>query len=280
MKSIKDILTKNVGYLAVALICGAFLLTSFIEIGKTGKSPEKIIADSAATFILGMSINSLLGIQGDLTGERDEKMLSTRALHSETVERISPIIEGLDAWCNEQNARALLAERTKILAAAGLKYSDCFDSEGVALPLPEREGLTKRELKYIKRCYRRACRLELSELTAGELTSESGKAGDPNYLGPTKGEFAGITFLKDVASKIAIAAVVGYYGVEFMQDFNYAELIWRAFQVAVLLITGIIRMFKQYVFVTETYRARIVKKIDNLQKYENDKKKEKEKCQA
>jgi len=32
-------------------------------------------------------------------------------------------------------------------------------------------------------------------------------------------------------------------------------------------------MFKQYVFVTETYRARIVKKIDNLQKFENDEKK-------
>jgi len=273
MKSVKDILIKNVGYLAVLLISAAFLLTSLIEIGNTGKTPEEILADGAATFILGISINTLLGIQGDLNGESDEKMLSTRALHSETVERISPFIERLDDWCNRRNAEALLAERTRILAAAGLKYSDCFESDGVAKPLPKREGADKWEKRRRRRCYRRACRLKISMLTAGELTSEGGRAGDPNYLGPKKGEFNGITTVKDVVSKLLIAAVTGYYGVRFIQDFSYAELIWCAFQLAVLLITGIIRMFKQYVFVTETYRARIVKKIDNLQKFENDEKK-------
>ena len=52
-------------------------------------------------------------------------------------------------------------------------------------------------------------------------------------------------------------------------DVDYARLIWTTLQVALFLAMGVITMFKAYNFVVDEFRGRIVKKIDNLQKFDN-----------
>ncbi len=275
MKNYREFITKNIGYAAVALVCLVWMCMSFVAMGKTGKSVHEIISDSSLSLCMGVSINYLLGIQGSMNGERDERMISTRALHGATVERISPYIERLDGWCANKNAEALKTERTKLLAAAGLKYSDCFDSDGVAQPYtPNTVRLKNKlqradELRRIK-IYRRAVKLRLSLLSSSELTGEGGRSGDPNYLGPTKAQYQMRSGIQDIASKIAMSLVFGYYAVDLVKEFNYASLIWRGLQVCIFLVMGIIKMYNFYNFTVEDYRGRIIKKIDNLQKFEND----------
>ena len=279
MKDIKDFLYKYLGIISVALICAVFMATAFIEMGRTGKTPGEIISESAITFILGLCIDSLLDIQGIINGERDERVIKTLTLHNDTVVRISPFIERLDDWCAHKNTEALCAQRTKLLAAEGLKYSDCFDSDGVAKPfIPDKEKLKNKYLKRAerrkRRCYRKAVRLKLTPLCAGELTSEGSRGDDPYYMGRSKSQYSSQMRIKDVLSKLCTAGVLGYYGVSLLTDFDPAVLIWRAVQVATLLLMGIIKMFNSQMYMTDEYRGRVIKKIDYLQKFENDLKKE------
>lgn len=275
IKKLKEILTQNIGYIAVGLVALIFMLTAFLEMGKTGKTIGEIITDGAVFFLLGCIINRMLDIQGLSEGERDERVVKTLKLHGETVERITPHIEELDDWCDEKNKAALKMQRKKILACECLQYSDFFDDDGIAKPFKfNKENMDNKllqaeeERKY--RCYQKAVKLKLTPLTSGDLTSEGGRADDPNYLGRTKIQYETQTRTWDVIMRLGSAAVFGYYTVDLIENFSYATIIWRALQLAMLLLMGAIRRQMSYNFMTDEYRSRIIKKIDNMQKFEND----------
>lgn len=275
IKKLKEILTQNLGYIAVGLVAIIFMLTAFLEMGKTGKTIGEIITDGAVFFLLGCIINRMLDLQGLSEGERDERVVNTLRLHGETVDRITPHLEELDTWCEEKNRDALKMQRKKILACECLKYSDFFDEEGVAKPFSfnkERmdNKLLKAEEERKYRCYQEAVQLKLTPLSAGDLTSEGGRADDPNYLGRTKIQYETQTRVWDIIMRAGSAVVFGYYSVDLIENFSYAAIIWRALQLAMLLLMGAIRRQMSYNFMTDEYRARIIKKIDNMQKFEND----------
>ena len=275
IKKLKEILTKNIGYIAVGLVAIIFMLTAFLEMGKTGKTIGEIITDGAVYFFLGCIINRMLDLQGLSEGERDERVVNTLKLHGETVDRIAPHIEELDDWCEEKNKAAIKMQRNKILACECLKYSDLFDEEGTAKPFPFSDKsvgskLLKAEEKRKYRCYQKAVQLKLTPLSAGDLTSEGGRADDPNYLGRTKIQYETQTRFWDIIMRSGSAVVFGYYTVDLIENFSYAAIIWRALQLAMLLLMGAIRRQMSYNFMTDEYRARIIKKIDNMQKFEND----------
>ena len=115
----------------------------------------------------------------------------------------------------------------------------------------------------------RSLRLKLTPITASGLTSEGGKKQDPYFFGRTKSQYERQTVAKDIISKIAVACLFGYYGAELVQDFSWASLIWKLLQVGIFVVMGVIKMYQSYMFVIDEYRGRIVKKIDNLQKFEN-----------
>ena len=262
------------GYFIVAFVCIIYMLTSYLTIDETGKSIERIIADSAIALFLGLFINIMLGLQGMMLGDRDDRVRSSAAEHEKTVLRISPHIDRLDAWCNEENARNYKLQRTKILARAGLKYDECFDEDGVALgwkPSEEsEEDKTARKIERKKeRAYKAAVKLKLTAISSGELTSDGGKQDDPFYFGRTKKQYETQSGLKDLVSKLGTAVIFGYYGVTLVEDFSYANLIWMGLQVATFLITGVIKLYKDYYYVVNEFRGRIIKKTDNLQKFEN-----------
>lgn len=270
----RDFLKKNIGYMVVGLVSAIYIATSVITMGKTGKTFGEIMADGAVVLFLGVFANRIFDLQGMMNGDREERVQETIRLHGEAVVRVSPYLDRLDKWCEEKNEEALKMQRTKILASEGMRYDDYFDEKGGAkLFVVNKDRLKDKFLRgdEIKRlrCFRKALRLKLTPLTASGLTSEGGKKQDPYYLGRTKSQYERGATISDVITKVIIACLFGYYGAELVQDFSYADLIWKALQIGIFFITGVIKMYQSYMFVVDEYRGRIVKKIDNLQMFEN-----------
>ena len=270
----RDFLKKNIGYMGVGLVSAIYIATSVITMGKTGKTFGEIMAVGAVVLFLGVFVNRIFDLQGMMNGDREERVQETIRLHGEAVVRVSPYLDRLDKWCEEKNEEALKMQRTKILASEGMRYDDYFDEKGGAkLFVVNKDRLKDKFLRgdEIKRlrCFRKALRLKLTPLTASGLTSEGGKKQDPYYLGRTKSQYERGATISDVITKVIIACLFGYYGAELVQDFSYADLIWKALQIGIFFITGVIKMYQSYMFVVDEYRGRIDKKIDNLQKFEN-----------
>ena len=267
-ESFKKFMSDAAGYVAVAAVSLVYIAMAVLVPGATGKSLGTIIADGVASFLLGVCINFNLNMQGILKGERSQKMLDTKTLHAETVTGLSGYMHLLDGWCADQNALALRTARGRILMQVGLRYSDCFDADGVPKPL-QLEGLDKNIAKRRKRAMKKAVRLRISQLSSAVLTGEGGRNDDPYDLGESVAGYIRHTNIKDVASKILIALVFGYFGVQLIESFSYAELIWRALQVAILLAMGVAKLTRAYLFMVDTYRGNIVRKINYLQSFGN-----------
>lgn len=272
----KDFIKNNAGYLAVGLICIVYVLTAVVAMGKTGKSAGAIIAESALAFIVGFVITRLFDVQGIIEGKRDSITVRTLEEHARTVERIEPHLDKLDGWCESENLAAAKTVRVRMLAASGMKYSDYYDSEGAPKPFVFKERETKAEKKDERKRYRVFCRslhLKLTRLSAGILTGEGEQHEDVNYLGQTERDYERAGAIKDILSKLLLAVVFGYYGVDMISDFSYAELIWRAVQVASYVCIGILKMNRSRRFILEGYCARVNKKTGYLKKFEIDVKK-------
>ncbi len=274
VERVKDFLAQNVGYFVVGLVCVIYLASAFITIGKTGKTVGEIIADGAISLALGLFINRVFDLQGMMNGDKEDKVQATYTLHNDTVVKISPYIDRLDDWCKTKNEENLKMQRTRILASEGMKYSDYFDESGAAKDFKVnkdklKDKILRKDEKNRIRCFRKALRLKLTPMTAGSLTSEGGKAQDPYFFGRTKAQYETESGLQDLVCKILICCIIGYYGVDIIRNFSYANLVWKALQVGLFLIMGVIKMYVSYVFVVEEYRGRIIKKIDNLQMFQN-----------
>lgn len=300
----KEFLSNCFGYIIVGITCVLYILTAVFILDPTGKTLGQIMGEGILSFCMGVSINHLLGVQGILNGMKTELMDKTMSLYAKTVEKISAIINKLSDWCHNKNCITYERQRTKILARAGLKYKDCFDKEGTAQYLDitceqvpinkDREKLknkatrqgekvrikslrqqnreSRKEYKYKKKCYWCAVKLKLSELHSNELTSEGGKKEDPNFLGHTINEYMKLSTFKDILAKICLAIVFGIYSIKLIDSFNWESLIWTGFQICTFLCFGLIKMRKSYMFITNDYRGRIIKKIDNLEEFDADNK--------
>lgn len=265
---VKDFVADSMGYLAVAFVTVVYLATAVFVPGFVQKSVWTIVAEGATGFALGIVVGHNLKLQGIMKGSRDKRMLATRKLHGETVERIAPFINRLDGWCAMQNDDALKRERTRILAAAGLRYEDCFDIDGVAREV-DLSGLPEETVKMRKKALKAARRTKMTPLSTATLTGDGGRSHDPFYFGETPEQYQRRTDMTDMASKIVMALIFGYFGVSMVEDFQFAELAWRALYVAILLALGSVKMVRAYLFVTDTYRGSVVQKINHLQSFEN-----------
>ncbi len=273
-EKVRDFFRNNLGYFIVGFVSVIYILTAFLRIDQTGKTPAQIIADGVISFFLGLFINRIFDFQGMMSGDREARVQATKEEHGALVLNISPYIDKLDDWCEEENKKNYRVQRTKLLARVGLKYDDCFDEGGVAKDwTPNEDNLKVKALarneKRKARVFLKAVNLKLTALSAGELTSEGGREQDPFYFGRTKAQYETQRGVGDIVSKLGMALIFGYYGVSLIENFDYARLIWTTLQVALFLVMGVIKMYQAYNFVVDEFRGRIVKKIDNLQKFDN-----------
>lgn len=276
MENTKRYFKQYIGYIVIVLACLIYIARGVITVEETGKTVAQILGDGFLALFFGVFINYVFELQGMMDGERNEKVIATNKSHADIVEDISPNIDKLDEWCDKKNKEALKNARVRILSAYGLKYDDCFDEEGVAKPLSllkeDMRLKTKEEKKMQKdkiACYKKACKVKLTLLTTNSLTSEGGREYDPYYLGQTKRQYKRKTTTMDLISKIGIACIFGYYGAKFVSSFSWAFLIWTGIQVVLFLIMGVVKLYTSYMFVIDDYRARVIKKIDNLTKFKD-----------
>ena len=265
-------LYKNAGYLAVLLISVVYITSSLVTISKTGKSIFEIIGTSVLSFIVGTLITSTFRSIGVSKGEISEEMISTNSLHCKAVEDITQYIDKLDTFCEAENKEALKRIRTKILAKVGLKYSECFNDNGIALEITIdcESGATKAQKKRIrqkKRAYNRAVNLKFKPLLASNLTSDGVNAENPFDFGNSKKAYTTQKNVTGTFSRVLTAIIVGYFSVSLATSIDYASLIWNALQIVMYIVGGVIQMYASYMWIKDDYRQSIIKKIDYLQKF-------------
>ena len=277
---LKDFMRGYIGYLAVAIICAAYIATAFVQIEATGKTTERVVADGMLYFILGILINRIFDAQGLMIGARDERVYETMKLHNEIVDRIYPFMNRLDDWCEERNNIAIKRVRRNYLSRHGMRYSDYFDEEGTAteFEFTKDTGIRRKIREYIKyRRFRHATKIKLTQITAGLLISDAGEADDPFSMGRSKPEYIKAATKKDIIIKSLTAMLFGYFGVSLITDFSWANLIWVALQSGILIGMGVFSMQTSIIYVTDEYRGRIIKKIDLLEQFETSIKEEEQK---
>ena len=310
----KEILFNCFGYIIVFITCLIYILTTIFVITPTGKNIGQIIGDGILAFLVGMAISYLLRVQGIINAMKDELVIKTMGIYATTIENVSGYVNKLDGWCHTKNELTYKQERTKLLARCGLKYDDCFTEEGRAKPfnydktiLPivkdkskmkdaisrESERIrianlkqinkeTEDDYKFKKKCYWGAVNLKLTELYSTDLTSESGKKNDPHNMGLQIKEYVSFTSAKDIVIRALIAIIFGVYGIVLIQSFSWIYLIWNCFQVCIFLMFGFLGMRMAYMFITNEYRGRIIKKINYLEEFaveiKSNEKKEGETC--
>lgn len=258
---LKTLFTDWIGYLAVAMASIVYVLSGLFVPGLTGKSVATILAEGALGFILGMAITCNMKLQGILKGKRSEELRATKELHAKTVQDISGEIDGLELWCADQNAQKLREVRTQILTVVGLRYADYFDEDGLAKT--NKSPLSKEQ----SRALRKARGAKISRLSTSVLTCDGEDAEDPFDFGETPAQYQRRTNITDGFTKLLTAGIFGYFGVDTVENFDLSSLVWRALFVVVLLALGVAKQMSAYLFVTDTYRGNIVKKINHLQIY-------------
>ena len=265
---VRDFIEGSVGYLSAALVAIVYVAAGLLIPGVNDKTLVDIIREGIVGFAMGVSMNFCLSLQGILKGKRSTKMENTVTAHGNAVTAVEPYIHRLDGWCEVQNARALKQERTRILMVAGLRYEDCFDGGGVPRDM-DFSILPDALRKMRMRAMRKATRLKLTPLSAASLTSEVGRDGDPFYFGESVEKYQARTNLKDAASKLIIAVGFGYFSVDMVLSMDVGALLWRALYVVLLLALGVSKLLRSYLFITDTYRGGIVKRINHLQAFKN-----------
>jgi hypothetical protein len=296
----KDTLSKIFGYIVIFITCALYVLTAIFILNPTGKTIWQILADGVLVFCMGITLDGLFKNQGVINGLGDELMNRTMVLYGSTIEKINPHLNKLNDWCAEKNKKTYKEQRTKILSRAGLVYNDYFFEDGTAktfdlkyekiviekdktaskkaektrikaLKVANKDN--KKVYKYKKHCYWSAVKLKLFELYPNDLTSEGSKREDPNDLGQTITNYLAVDSVKTIITKLGFAIVFGLYGITLIKGFSWEELIYRAFQICLFCAFGLVKMRKTRMFITNDYRARIIKKINNLEEFDADIKK-------
>lgn len=275
-EKLREMFIKNAGYIIAAFIAIAYIATSLITVSETGKSVAKIIGDGAQAFLAGVLITNGLSLQGISKGMSDKRVQEAQEKHSTQVLKVEPYIDELDDWCDQKTAQALRRERTKVLAACSMRYTDCFDGEGIAKlyePLKASEGkkLSRDEKKREKaryRCYKRAVSLTITPLSASVLTGGRSKTYDPYDFGEDASEFERNNMKRDIISKLLVGVVFGYYAVEMLMGISLADTVWKVFQVCVFCGGGIVQMMRSFMYMIDGYCKRLDQLTGRLREFE------------
>lgn len=266
--SFLESLYKNAGYYCVGLISLIYIAGSLILISKTGKSIYEIIGTGFISMVVGSLINGSLRSVGVRRGEENEKMIEAQKNHAEVLCQVSPHLDKLEEFCDNENKNAIKKIRIKILAAVGLKYNDCFDENGVCKELLlTQDRKNRRKNRKIMRAYRKAVNLKIKELTVDTLTFDGGSSDNPFDFGKSKREFSKSKNATDIITRVIMAVIFGYFGVTLVSEINFATVIWNALQIVMYITSGVVGMYSTYMWIVEDYRQGILKKIEYLKRF-------------
>lgn len=289
----KNGVINSIGFIVVGAIVAVYLVRSFVTIGETGKSVAEIIADGVFALLFGWGIKVLLTYQGTLSGMQNKQMQDTIKQHGEAVGKIEKFLPSLQAFCDKKNAELRISKRRLILTKELLRYEDvfCDDPTRLQAVITERlkqldEEVTintndfsswkrkrntirkKRKLrKKIMRVVKKANNVQFVALSENSLTSDSGNGADPYRFPIPIGKHIAKKSVKLFFSAILFAVVFGYYGYKLVSDPSWANFIGGLIQIGSFLAMGAIQFVREYLYVIDTYRKGIVRKIDLLDQF-------------
>lgn len=275
----KAFLKNSIGYVVATLTTLAYVMLSYLQLDRTGKSLDEIIGSGIAFYMLQIILITLFLYQGLSNGERDERVKDTIELHGEKVLEISDDMDALDNWCEQENAENYKRERTIILAKAGLSYADYFQDDGVVLPYEvdvkklsrrwKNRFVRRREKKKI-RAYNRAIRLKLTEINTTMITSNNKATRDKFSQPKQKTEFISGKLSKNSLVKALPALFFGLWGFKSIKDWTWTNFAWLVFQAMVAYAGAIPQMFAARNYMVDEYRGGVVKKIGYIDKFSCD----------
>ena len=281
--SFEEAFYKNAGYIAVFIISLVYIAGSMLMISRTGKTVLEILGTGLLSMIVGLLINGVFRGIGIRRGDEDEKMRSTVALHARAVEEITPYMNKLDSFCRLQTEEARKSLRTQILLEEGISYEEVFDEKGaIKIKEPyflysteeikgahgffERQRLRERNRRY-RGAILRAMRLKIKSLTPSSLTTDGARGENPFDFGKSKSQFSRGKGASDILIRVLMAVIFGYFGVSLASEINVASIIWNSLQIVMYICGGIIQMHNAFVWVTESYRGSIIRKIDLIERF-------------
>jgi len=273
MSDIKKFIFKNVGFFLIAVVSALYILKGLYTLGESGKTVMQIIGDGAISASVGFIIGHLMRQTGISYGNDDIEVIKTKSLHARLLDKISPYVSGLDAFCKEETVLAHSAIRQRILSRKGVRYEDCFFEDGTSrmLRLEIPKGCPKEEKKVLKskmRAIKKAERVKITPLTPESLSVEGSSYNDPYDFGKTQGQYLRRKSGSDIILKLFFGVLFGYYAI-YLTDGGTDAIIWASLQIGIYLIFGVTQMMQSYMFVKSECNCRTLRKIDELQKFIN-----------
>ena len=216
----------------------------------------------------------------------------------------------MDDWCEEENVKALLKIRKRILNKEGLRYEDCFDEEGIAkdIAFPHK---SLKEFEFTKivdgeEVIETIYAEELKESNPGKYKIEKKKIKAFNKrqsakqkafikamrvkITPLTTDLITATVVKnndphnlgmdrkqyqkkDAKSEAISRAIFSIVFAYFTVSFitGWATLLSSLIQVAIFLSMGGIKWVQSFYFVKEDLRKRTIRQINYIQKFKCDK---------
>lgn len=291
---LKNGIINSLGFIIVIVAVAVYMARSFVTIGETGKSVGEIIADGTFALLFGWAIRYLLGYQGILSGMQNRIVLDTIARHGQTVAKVEPYSPFLQSFCDKQNAELRIRKRRVILSTVLLHYEDVFCDDPNRLQQIIADKLrkfdtdiktidtkdfnswlrrkrlqrTKRhERANIMRQVRKANNVTFMELSQNVLSTDGANGENPFSFPIPIGRHMARRGASSLVTALVFAIVFGYYGYNIVSNPSWANVIGGLIQIGTFLCTGTIQFMREYLYITDTYRKGIVRKIDLLEQF-------------
>ena len=256
MKAV-DFMKQHIIDFLIVLAVLVYILYGLLTVDKTGKTVQQILQDGLMALIFSFTLSQLFSLNGMAAGDKDERVIATNRLHGEIMEKVTPYIEGLAQFCEDETRNEIKIRQISILAAAGLSYDRFINHEY------KYEELSKVQ----KRAYRKALRVKVARLSVTSLATKEEAHHSTDM--PSKRKFIVKSATVGLVQKLVIAIVCGYYAVRIVENPNWSYILWTAIQSVLFLMLGAMAYYKAYMFVTENLREGTIKKINYLEKYYN-----------
>ena len=201
----------------------------------------------------------MYGQQAIIDGYDDQDVIAAMNTLANQIEKIEPYIDKLEDFCEKENENIMKRKRNRILKRNGLTYEQ-FEN----ITKETYKKLTRRQKKAIKKAYG----IGYGFLSSDWLLSDIEEKEENNEKPVSVNKYVWKKNAYNLITKTITGVLSGYYILEPFAKANWNIIIWRVFFFAIWLLFGYVRYITDFNFMTKVYRKTIVRKTNDLVKFE------------
>lgn len=259
MKKVVTFIQKNIFFIIIIIVGIAYILTGVSKIIPTGETIESILSTMLLSTVLGWLISAMYGQQAIIDGYDDQDVIAAMNTLANQIEKIEPYIDKLEDFCEKENENIMKRKRNRILNRNGLTYEQ-FEN----ITKETYKKLNRRQKKAIKKAYG----IGYGFLSSDWLLSDIEEKEEDNEKPVSVNKYVWKKNAYNLITKTITGALSGYYILEPFAKANWNIIIWRVFFFAIWLLFGYVRYITDFNFMTKVYRKTIVRKTNDLVKFE------------